>query len=340
MSFLAHTNTSKANRMLHPDLFIGSCTAWSEFWEGTKQLSSTSDKGAVFERLTQLYLQTAPEYQSELEHIWALRDVRPKVRKRLALPTLDEGIDFIAQTRHGKYWAIQSKFRSQHDKPLTRTELGTFSSLAFNTCSNIDLAVVAHTASKPISKRHLMRNTTEIGLDRWQSLDQDAWSLIVGKLKGRSAAPKARMPRPHQSAAVAAAKTHFVHNGAARGRLIMPCGTGKSLTAYWIAEALEAKTILVAVPSLALVRQSLTDWTREFLAHASSQIGFVFAAMRRSATSNATKLLARFMISACPRTLTLVRLRHCFVPAPTDPRSYSRHIKAAPSWLQRQERLV
>jgi hypothetical protein len=46
----------------------------------------------------------------------------------------------------------------------------------------------------------------------------------------------------------------------------MPCGTGKSLTAYWIAEALKAKTILVAVPSLALVRQSLADWTREFLA--------------------------------------------------------------------------
>jgi superfamily II DNA or RNA helicase len=45
----------------------------------------------------------------------------------------------------------------------------------------------------------------------------------------------------------------------------MPCGTGKSLTAYWIAEALKATTILVAVPSLALVRQSLTDWTREFL---------------------------------------------------------------------------
>ena len=46
----------------------------------------------------------------------------------------------------------------------------------------------------------------------------------------------------------------------------MPCGTGKSLTAFWIAEALDARTILVAVPSLALIRQSLTDWTREFLA--------------------------------------------------------------------------
>jgi superfamily II DNA or RNA helicase len=253
--------------MLRPDRFIASCTSWSEFWEGTKRLSSASEKGAVFERLTQLYLQTVPEYQSELAHIWTLREVPPDVRKLLALPTLDEGIDFIARTRHGEFWAIQSKFRSQHDKPLTRKELGTFTSLAFNTCSNIALAVVAHTASKPVSKRHLMRNTTEIGLDRWQSLDQEAWSLIVGKLKGRSAAPKARTPKPHQRAAVAAAKAHFVRDGAARGRLIMPCGTGKSLTAYWIAEALEAKTILVAVPSLALVRQSLTDWTREFLAH-------------------------------------------------------------------------
>src|SRR4051794_24438824 len=46
----------------------------------------------------------------------------------------------------------------------------------------------------------------------------------------------------------------------------MPCGTGKSLTAFWIAEALDARSILVAVPSLALIRQSLTDWTCEFLA--------------------------------------------------------------------------
>ena len=189
------------------------------------------------------------------------------VRRRLNLPARDEGIDLIACTRHGKFWAIQSKFRSQSDRPLNRKELGTFSSLAFNTCSNIVFAVVAHTASKPVSKRHLMRNTAEIGLDRWQSLNEEAWRSIVGKLKGGSVRPHARSPRPHQQAAISAAKTHFVRDGARRGRLVMPCGTGKSLTAYWIAEALKAETILVAVPSLALVRQSLTDWTREFLAH-------------------------------------------------------------------------
>jgi predicted helicase len=105
--------------------------------------------GRAFERLVQLYLQTEPEYRTILRHVWTLREVPAQVRKRLALPHPDEGIDLIACTRHGEYWAIQSKFRSQRDQPLTRTELGTFTSLAFNTCRNIALAVVAHTCSRP-----------------------------------------------------------------------------------------------------------------------------------------------------------------------------------------------
>jgi hypothetical protein len=40
--------------------------------------------------------------------------------------------------------------------------MGTFTSLAFNTCNNIALAVVAHTSAEPVSKRHLMRHTVEI----------------------------------------------------------------------------------------------------------------------------------------------------------------------------------
>jgi superfamily II DNA or RNA helicase len=241
--------------MRSADRLIASCNSWDDFWERASKLSNT-EKGIAFERLTQIYLQTAPEYRTKPADI----------RRRLNLPGNDEGIDLIARTRRGEYWAIQSKFRSQCHKPLTRRELGTFTSLVFNTCSNIALAVVAHTASKPISKRHLMRNTVEIGLDRWQSLDHATWILIIGRLKGESARPKPRNPMPHQRAAVFAAKAHFIREKASRGRLIMPCGTGKSLAAHWIAQALGAKTVLVAVPSLASIRQSVTDWTREFLA--------------------------------------------------------------------------
>ena len=47
----------------------------------------------------------------------------------------------------------------------------------------------------------------------------------------------------------------------------MPCGTGKSLTGFWVAQKFDAKLIVVAVPSLALVKQTLNVWTREYLAH-------------------------------------------------------------------------
>ena len=59
---------------------------------------------------------------------------------------------------------------------------------------------------------------------------------------------------------------HFTVEDNSRGKLISACGTGKSLTGYWIAEQLDAKTILVAVPSLALIRQTLEVWTREAIA--------------------------------------------------------------------------
>jgi predicted helicase len=89
---------------------------------------------------------------------------------------------------------------------------------------------------------------------------------VFRRQRAKSVRPQTRKPRPDQLRAITAAKKHFIRNKETRGRLIMPCGTGKSLIAFWIAEALKAKTIVVAVPSLSLIRQSVADWTREFLA--------------------------------------------------------------------------
>ena len=55
----------------------------------------------AMERLTQLYLQPAPEYQAQLKHVGLLREVPPTVCRRPRLPSIDEGIDLIACTRHG-----------------------------------------------------------------------------------------------------------------------------------------------------------------------------------------------------------------------------------------------
>lgn len=255
--------------MSRVDDFILGCPDWATFWQRiTDSQIRGIEPGDVFERLTQLYLRTQPEYRAQLKHVWrAPAEVPAKIRARLNLPSTDEGIDILAETRDGAFWAIQCKFRSDTNKRLTYEELSTFVSLSFVTCRDVSLAVVAHTCAKPPLKRKLLGNTTEIGLDRWLSIDADEWKAIQAEIQGRSVAPTPRSPRPHQIAAISAATKHYGVSKAARGRLIMPCGTGKSLTAFWIGQALQAKSIIVAVPSLALIRQGVQDWTREYLAH-------------------------------------------------------------------------
>ena len=43
----------------------------------------------------------------------------------------------------------------------------------------------------------------------------------------------------------------------------MACGTGKTLVALWTAERLKCSTMLVLVPSLALLRQTVHQWLHE-----------------------------------------------------------------------------
>jgi len=41
-------------------------------------------------------------------------------------------------------------------------------------------------------------------------------------------------PRKHQQRAIRNANIHYVKENNTRGKLIMPCGSGKSLASYWI----------------------------------------------------------------------------------------------------------
>jgi predicted helicase len=190
-----------------PDRLIGSCSSWESFWAAAASLSK-KQKGDVFERLVQLYLLTKPKYKTELSAIWlAKSEVPADVRKRLNLPFADEGIDLIAQERDGKFWAIQAKFRSNPEKAPNYKQLSTFSNLAFVHCKDIALAVVAHTSTRPIRKRRLLGNLTEIGLAEWLDTTEEDWTFIRQHLRGEAPRPEPKRPRLHQSEAVAAGRT-------------------------------------------------------------------------------------------------------------------------------------
>ncbi len=70
------------------------------------------------------------------------------------------------------------------------------------------------------------------------------------------------MARPHQEEAVDEAINGFENND--RGKLIMACGTGKTLTALRLCEKYAPKgRILFLAPSIGLIAQSLRDWTAD-----------------------------------------------------------------------------
>jgi len=226
---------------------------------------SEYEKGKIFEELTYLALTTKTQYTSILKNVWIHGKGMPySIQTKLNLPKTDEGIDLIAETFSGEYWAIQCKFKGQNQAP-TYKELSTFMHLSHNHCNNISMALLVHTGERGVRKKSLLGNKySELGLEFWLDLTADDWKRIWSKKVKKPLKPVKRLPKPHQKKAIIDAHKHFVKNDHSRGRLIMPCGTGKSLTAFWIASKLNAQSIIVAVPSLNLIKQSLEDWTREF----------------------------------------------------------------------------
>jgi predicted helicase len=70
----------------------------------------------------------------------------------------------------------------------------------------------------------------------------------------------ALQPRTHQVAGLAdLTRALAVHD---RTQLVMACGTGKTLVGRWYAQSSEAAQVLVLVPSLGLVAQTVREWRR------------------------------------------------------------------------------
>ena len=225
------------------------------------------EKGDRFEDFTQCYLQVEPEYSSKLKHVWRIEEVPQAVAKALRLPSTDKGIDLVAETREGEYWAIQCKYRQNTDQQLTHTDISTFTSLTFQACKGFSFALVCSTTERVTS---LYRDEERIGfcaLDVWQELDREFFTKLRNKLTYKVTKLEPRTKRPHQTQAVKDGVEHFIKDKATRGKLIMPCGTGKSLTAWFLSQELKSKRIVIAVPSLSLVKQTLKVWLRESVAN-------------------------------------------------------------------------
>lgn len=228
---------------------------------------SERDKGSRFERLMQAYLRTDPQFH--LQQVWLWNEFPC----RADLGGMDTGIDLVALTADGEYWAVQCKCVQESavtDKPAVDSFLAT-SGRSFRDSSGIERRF-AHRLWISTSSRWganaeetLRGQSPEVGrisLHDLMAAPVD-WEKLESGVFGEAARTARKTVRPHQQEAVDKAHEHF--KAADRGKLIMACGTGKTFTALCIAEKETGGSglILFLVPSIALLGQTLRAWSAD-----------------------------------------------------------------------------
>ncbi|MBK8502163.1 MAG: DEAD/DEAH box helicase family protein [Saprospiraceae bacterium] len=223
-------------------------------------------KGDVFELFTKYFLQSHPEYTSTLKHVWLFSELTPKQKQELKVPSNDQGIDLVAETKTGEFWAIQCKYLENENQRLSHHYISTFGNLAFAISGKFAFGLVCTTAER-FSKAYSGQDSISFcTIEVWRNLTEEQFQNIRNLAYQRPVVLKPYEPFPHQERAIHNAFKHFSEDKESRGKLIFPCGSGKSLAGFWIAEKLKAKNIIVAVPSLSLVKQTLVTWLRESVA--------------------------------------------------------------------------
>ncbi|MFI8413644.1 DEAD/DEAH box helicase [Paeniglutamicibacter gangotriensis] len=277
--------------------------------------TSQRDKGTKFERLLKRYLQVEPKYADQFSNVWLWQEWPGRNNRT------DTGIDLIAEDRYtGEIFGIQAKFYDpSHPLPKQAidsffTELGKEPFAQGMIVSTTDLwskhaEAALEDQTKPIQRIRL-KDFAESTID-WSAFDLDQPEVMVQH--------PSKQPRKYQREAIEAVTKGFeLHD---RGKLIMACGTGKTFTSLKLVEELVpvGGTVLFLVPSIALLQQTLNEWTaqadvplRPFAVCSDASVGrkqnedVSMHDLGFPASTDPNKLVQRFKISTGQETLTVV----------------------------------
>ena len=224
---------------------------------------SEREKGTLFEELTRQFLLHDARFAHQFKEIY-LWGEWPERR------TGDTGIDLVAIPVHDGEGpvAIQCKFYALGHR-IQKADIDSF--LSASGKEPFGRRIVVDTSGAPWGKnaqdaiegQQIPVSRITLADLRDSDIDWRTYSL------GSTQAPKTRerkVPRDHQVRARSAVMAGFEEHD--RGTMVMACGTGKTFTALTIAREFVEKEggtarILFAVPSLALLKQTLDDWAAE-----------------------------------------------------------------------------
>ena len=229
---------------------------------------SKREKGSKFEKLMKNWFLTTKLYADNIKNIW-LWDEFPY---RNQFGGSDSGIDLVIYNEEDEFVAIQCKFYSLNAE-ISKSDVDTFISTSAK-LFEVDGKkkkflgrVFVSTTNKWSKKANDLIQNQEIpvirlSLNELENSDVDWSKIYLGKL-GNEAKKEGKTIRKHQKEARDSVHEYFKENN--RGKLIMACGTGKTFTSLKIAENETNKNglILFLVPSIALLGQTLREWTND-----------------------------------------------------------------------------
>lgn len=224
---------------------------------------NTREQGDRLERLTKLFL-TQDSIQSRLYkgvHLWNEWDGREGFG--------DIGIDLVAENVDGGVTAIQCKF---YDEQSTIAKENIDSFIAASGREPFTHRIIVSTTDKWSKNAEKMLEeqrfpVQRMGLQNFRdsNIDWSTYSLDDPSEQQVGHKPHKEL-REHQDRAITNTLIGLQKND--RGQLIMACGTGKTFTAIRLAEKFAEQNggharVLFMVPSLALMSQSISEFSNE-----------------------------------------------------------------------------
>lgn len=231
-------------------------------WETTvAKMPETTDKGNAMEHLVYFFLKTRAQYY-EIKEIYMENNIPDSLRSQLRLERKDNGVDGVIVRTDGTTIAYQVKFRSNHNIP-TAQELSTF----WAESEYADMRLICANCPSLPKVSNKKRNQMSILLDKFLELDRNFFDAFLQYLNGNTNSDKDIVCKavPDGDYKYQQELINQIVSGLNvydRGKFIAACGIGKTLIAMWVQEALKAKTVLFAVPNLALIRQTLESWVK------------------------------------------------------------------------------
>lgn len=217
-------------------------------------------KGSLFEDLIEKWLRADSFYGSYFKSVstfaqWA------KENGKLGN---DTGIDLVAIDQTNRTWAIQCKFYDEN-ATIEKKDIDSFFTASGK---NPFVGRIIFTTTDHWSKNAedaLEDQQIPVIRLRVQDLDQSnvSWDdFTFNNPTDLKQKPKKKL-REHQVQALTSVEQYLKSHE--RGKLVMACGTGKTLTSLRIAESQISKNgaILYLVPSISLLSQTLTEWVNE-----------------------------------------------------------------------------